>query len=58
MRCCLLMSCREKLAVYYRIDEKQNVLHFYTLVNDRRIQFMHDQLAGCAFYYYDMEKRM
>lgn len=39
-------SFRERLALYFRIDEKQNVLHFYSLINDRRLQFMHDQLGG------------
>ena len=41
-----LVARRERLAVFFRIDEKQNVLHFYNMISERRTMFLHHQLGG------------
>jgi len=37
---------KQRLAIIFRIDEKQNVLHMYKTIQSRRAKYLHDQLGG------------
>jgi len=37
---------KRRLAMVFRVDEKQNVLHSYRTIQARRTEYLHDQLGG------------